>query len=316
MQEFLGLPIDASTHGAGVDQIIVIIHWLMLVLFVGWGSFFAYSLVRFRKKANPKADYVGVKSHTSSYIEIAVAAFEGVLLIFFAIPVWSNVWLKFPDKKDAVEIHVVAEQFAWNVHYPGPDGKFGRRDIKLVTAENPIGLDREDTDAKDDITTINNMHIPVGKPILVYLTSKDVIHSFGLPLLRVKQDAIPGQQIPVTFTATMTVAQIREMMNKTYATTELKLAEGQSPTMIASTDYLATDATMLVAKGDQITNEALAKLEGVGIKSVAATQDTPAEIACAQLCGLGHYRMRGTLYLDSPEDYQKWLAEEAAYLEQ
>jgi cytochrome c oxidase subunit 2 len=288
----------------------------MLVLFVGWGAFFIYSLFRFRKKANPQADYIGVKSHASSYIEVAVALFEGVLLVGFAIPVWANVWVKYPDPKDALVIHVVAEQFAWNIHYPGKDGKFGRRDIKLVTAENPIGLDREDADAKDDIATINNMHVPVGTPILVYLTSKDVIHSFGLPLLRVKQDAIPGQQIPVTFTATMTVAQIREKMTHTYTTATLKLAEGQSPTMIATADYPATDGTMLLAKGDLITNDALAKLESAGVTSVGATQDTPAEIACAQLCGLGHYRMRGTLYLDSPEDYQKWLAEEAAYLTQ
>ena len=78
MRELLQLPIDASAHGPFVDQIIVILHWLMLVLFVGWGTFFVYSLIRFRKKANPRADYVGVKSHASSYIEVAVALFEGI----------------------------------------------------------------------------------------------------------------------------------------------------------------------------------------------------------------------------------------------
>ena len=94
---------------------------------------------------------------------------------------------------------MVGEQFAWNIHYPGPDGKFGRTDIKLVSADNPLGLDRTDPNAKDDITTINQLNLPVDRPVLVHLSSKDVIHSFGLYEMRVKQDAIPGMNIPVWF---------------------------------------------------------------------------------------------------------------------
>jgi cytochrome c oxidase subunit 2 len=315
MHDLLGLPIDASAHGHNIDQIIVILHWLMLVLFVGWGTFFVYSLFKFRKNKNPKADYIGVKSHASSYIEVAVALFEGVLLVGFAVPVWSGVWTTYPDTKDALVIHVVAEQFAWNIHYPGRDGIFGKRDVKLVSADNPLGLDREDPAAKDDIVTINNLHLPAGKPILVYLTSKDVIHSFALPLLRVKQDAIPGQQIPVTFTATMTTDEVRRKMNKAYPTASLRLREGQSPVMIATATYTNKDGTPIVEEGRFITNDIIDQLLAAGISSITATQDTPTEIACAQLCGLGHYRMRGTLVLHTPEQYEEWLKEEEAYLE-
>jgi cytochrome c oxidase subunit 2 len=316
MHEWLKLPIDASAHGHDIDHLIVVIHWLMAVLFVGWGTFFVYTLIRFRKKANPTADYVGVKSHASSYLEVAVALFEGFLLVGLSIPMWANVWTNYPDEKDAVVIHVVAEQFAWNIHYPGKDGKFGERDIKLVTAENPLGLNREDADAKDDIATINTLHIPIGKKILIKLSSKDVIHSFALPLLRVKQDAIPGQQIPITFTATMTTAEIRSKLASSYSPAQLRLAEGATPTMIADADYKAADGSALLSKGDLITNDVVSKLTEARIASVQATQDTPAEIACAQLCGLGHYRMRGTVVLDTPEQYEAWLAEEASYLEQ
>jgi len=155
MKELLGLPVDASVHGPAIDNIIVIMHWLMLVLFIGWGAFFIYTLIRFRSGKHPRADYAGVKSHLSTYGEIAVAAFEGFLLIGLAIPVWSNVITKYPAEKDAVVINVIAEQFAWNFQYPGKDGLFGRRDIKLVSSDNPIGLDRSDPVGKDDITTIN-----------------------------------------------------------------------------------------------------------------------------------------------------------------
>ncbi len=313
MQNLLGLPLDASVHGAQIDSVIGIIHWLMLILFVGWGLFFIYTLVRFRKGNNPKADYVGVKSHTSTYLEGAVAVFEGVLLIGFAIPFWSGLINNVPDESTATVVRVVAEQFAWNVHYPGADGVFGRADIKLITAENPLGLDREDPAAKDDITTINQLNVPIGKPVVIHLTSKDVIHSFGIPVLRVKHDAIPGEKATVWFTATMTNAQIREALKHTYS-----IREGLPPsltTMVAMADYSGKDGSLLLKKGDSITEEVVNQLREAGVQDVVAAPDTPAEIACAQLCGLGHFRMRGFVNLQTPDDYQAWLKEEASYLE-
>ncbi|MEW5874214.1 MAG: hypothetical protein AB1752_03405 [Candidatus Zixiibacteriota bacterium] len=241
MVELLGLPPQASAHAAEIDNLIGVVHWLMLVLFVGWGSFFLYTLIRYRRGANPKADYAGVKSHTSTYLEVAVAVFEAVLLIGFSIPLWAKVVVAVPAEKDAEVVRVVAEQFLWNIHYPGKDGVFGRTDLKLIDTEsNPLGLDHSDPFAKDDITTINQLHLPVNKPALIYLSSKDVIHSFSLPIMRVKQDAIPGMVIPVGFTPIVT---------------------GES------------------------------------------------EIACAQLCGLGHYRMRGFMTIHEPADYQKWITD-------
>jgi cytochrome c oxidase subunit II len=114
--------------------------------------------------------------------------------------------------------------------------------VGLIGGDNPLGIDPEDKDSKDDITSVNVFHIPVHKPIIVEVSSKDVIHSFNIPVLRVKQDTIPGQRIPVWF---------------------------------------------------------------------EATQTGHFELACAQLCGLGHYRMRADVFIDTPEDYAKWEAENA-----
>src|SRR5205085_2745299 len=102
----------------------------------------------------------------------------------------------------------------WNVQYPGADGKFGRTDVKLVAADNPLGLDRSDPNAKDDVTDINNIHVIVDRPVLVHLMSKDVIHSFGLNEMRVKQDAIPGLEMPVWFIPTVTTDQVRQQLGK------------------------------------------------------------------------------------------------------
>jgi cytochrome c oxidase subunit 2 len=239
MLNFLGLPVAASQHAPDVDSLISVVHWLMLVLFVGWGAFFVFVLVKFRKGANPHADYHGAKGKISKMLEIAIVVVEAVLLVFFAIPAWAKRVSNFPPDDKAVVVRVVGEQFAWNIHYPGPDGKFGRTDVSLMAADNPLGLDKSDPAAKDDITTINQLTLPVDKPVLVHLSSKDVIHSFGLYEMRVKQDAVPGLDMPVWFI----------------------------PNRIG--DY---------------------------------------EITCSQLCGLGHYRMRGFVNIRSQADYEKFLA--------
>ena len=245
MKEFLQFPIEASQHAAQIDQMTALTHWLMALLFVGWGAFFVFTLIRFRAGANPKANYEGVKSHFASYIEWTVAAIELVLIVAFAIPAWAARVDAFPQENQATVVRVTAEQFQWNVHYPGADGQFGRLDAKLMDADNPLGLDRSDPAAKDDITTINQLVLPVGKPVIVHLSSKDVIHSFSLIQMRVKQDAIPGQTIPVWFTPIVT--------------------------------------------GDW-------------------------EINCSQLCGLGHFRMRGFYSIKSQADFDTWMQEQVKEL--
>ena len=246
MREFLAqyMPPDYSAHGQELDALSVYVHWLMLVLFVGWGLLFLFMLMRFRASRNPKADYHGARTHMSSYAEAGVAVVEVVLLVGFSIPAWYR-WTQRPaPEKNPLEIRVVAEQFAWNIHYPGPDGIFGRTDVGHVTSSNPLGIDPGDPHAKDDIATLNQLYLEVKRPVVVRILSKDVIHSFSLPYMRVKQDAIPGMEVPVHFTPVKT-------------------------------------------SGDEVW-----------------------EIACAQLCGLGHYRMKGQYHVRTKAEFEKWMSEQ------
>ena len=253
MTEWLGLPPLAAAHGGQIDSLIGWIHVFMLILFVGWGGFFVFTLIRFRRSRNPVASYAGAKSHTSSYLEVGVAIVEAVLLFGFAIPIWAARVDRIPPENEALVVHVTGEQFAWNVRYAGADGQFGKTDIKLIDLQaNPLGVDRSDPAGKDDVVTLNQLYLPANKPIIVKLRSKDVIHSFGVPEFRVKQDAIPGLTIPIWFIPTVTTAEMR---------TRTGNAEFQY------------------------------------------------EIACAQLCGLGHYRMRGFVTVLAPDEFQKWMDE-------
>ena len=232
-----GLPFDASVHGHAIDQLIYIIHGFMALLFVGWLIFFLTALFKFRARPGHKAEYHPPHSKVSTFIEVGVVIFEVVILLGFSFPVFNAYRDNLPSKENALEVRVVAEQFAWNIHYPGADKNFGKTKPQLMGPSNPLGLDPEDPAGKDDVVAINQLHIPVNKPILVHLTSKDVIHSFSLPVMRVKQDAVPGHEVGVWF-------------------------EG--------------------AKTGKF------------------------EIACAQLCGLGHYRMRGFFFIETAEQFDTW----------
>lgn len=198
-----GLPFLASEHGAEVDKLMLYVHVLMVLLFVGWFAFFVFTLFRFRSSKNTKANYAGVKSHASTYLEVAVAIFEVVLLVGFAVPLWAKIADKFPEESKSTVIRVVAAQFNWTARYPGPDGKFAPQSPKFVTQDNLFGVDKTNPAGKDDFAgPLNEVVVPVNTPVIAHITSKDVIHSFKINPFRVTQDAIPGLSIPTHFTAT------------------------------------------------------------------------------------------------------------------
>ncbi len=204
MNNFFGTPLIASEHGAEIDRLMWLIHGLMAVLFLGWLAYYIYVLIRFRQSKNPVANYTGVKSHFSSYLEAFVAMTEGVLLVGFAIPIWASWAGDYPEQEDALEIRLAAQQFAWNARYAGIDGEFGSQKMELAEAGNPLGYDPEDEKGKDDVAVINDINVPVDTPVIVHVSSMDVIHSFAVRALRVCQDATPGLSIPVSFTANRT----------------------------------------------------------------------------------------------------------------
>jgi cytochrome c oxidase subunit II len=240
INEFLGMPPNASAEGYQVDHIIEFSHWFMGVLFVGWWVFFIFVLWRFRQRRNPVASHEGVTSGISTHLEFAVVLIDALLLIGFAIPLWAKRVNQIPDEKESILVHVIGQQFNWNFHLPGPDGVFGRREIDLVSNSNPVGLDSSDPAARDDLVVLGELHVPVDRDVIIDLSSKDVIHNFDLPGMRMAQDAIPGQVIPIWF---------KPVKTGTF------------------------------------------------------------EVVCGQLCGLGHYGMKGTLVVDTPDEYQAWLKE-------
>ena len=235
------LPAAASAHAASLDAVLRNIHWHMLVIFAAWSALFIVILIKFRRGANPEPRPGGARRLWPAVAIGAVIAGDALILTTQALPAWSARVAPPPAHITPIEIRVTGEQFAWNIHYPGPDGAFGRTDNVLISASNPVGIDREDAAARDDIGLLNILTLPVNRTIVIQLTSRDVIHSFTLNEMRVKQDALPGMTTRTWFTPTVT--------------------------------------------GDW-------------------------EIACSQLCGLGHYRMRGEYHVVTTAGWEQWMKDE------
>jgi cytochrome c oxidase subunit 2 len=235
------LPPLASEHGAGIDSMLRYLLITAGALLIVGHTALGYILWRFGgqpgvtyRMATPKQERIW---SLIPIILMTLIAEGGVFVI--GLPVWAKLYDTLPPS-NAVTVEITAEQFAWNIRYPGKDGVFGRTAPSLLSLDNPLGLDANDPASHDDVPMIGLLYLPVNRPAQIRLRSKDVLHSFFLPFQRVKQDVVPGMTIPVWFIPT---------------------EEG---------DY---------------------------------------EIACAELCGFGHYQMRGLVRVVSEEEYERQLAE-------
>jgi cytochrome c oxidase subunit 2 len=180
MLEHLWFPHDISTFGPQIDWLFELIFWIVMVVWIAVMIAMVVFMVRYRTRPGRKAEYIEGNTRLEIVWTTATAVIL-VILAFMSRATWADIKEHGPPGQ--VFYGVNAKQFNWEITYPGPDGKIG---------------------SKGGFTTENEMHVPVGKVVRIDLTSKDVIHSFFVPNLRLKQDAVPGRVIKVWFEATET----------------------------------------------------------------------------------------------------------------
>lgn len=215
------LPVNLSLHRGGIDEMYYIILAVTAVAFVLVEAGVLWFLYRYRSREGREAHY----THGSNRLEILWTAVPAIVVILLGLRsggLWADIKSpeRYPD--EAVEIDVRAKQFEWHFDYPGADGEHG---------------------TADDFSVRNHLHVPARRPVVARLTSEDVIHSFSIPTLRVKQDAVPGMTTTTWF---------------------------------------------------------------------EAAEPAEVEMGCAELCGLGHYRMRATVTVLPPEEFDSWQAKQSA----
>jgi cytochrome c oxidase subunit 2 len=172
------LPENVSTFGGEIDSLFYLIYYITGAVFILVTVLMVLFLILYRHREGRRATY----SHGNTALEIIWTVIPAIILValsFMSVSSWGKIKSHAPPSD--FQIQVTAKQFNWEIVYPGPDGKFG---------------------TEDDLQIDNDMHVPVNKVVHIILKSKDVIHSFFLPQLRVKQDAVPGRDILVWFEAT------------------------------------------------------------------------------------------------------------------
>lgn len=211
-------PQDVSEYGHIIDNLFMVILWLTGIVFVATELALAWFMWRYDAKSNEDPIKYTHGSHNLEVIWTVIPAATLLFIAIYQMNAWADTKVRKPTNP-GLTVEVTGRQFEWRLRYPGEDGKF---------------------DTPDDLYTVNDLHIPVQEDIVVNLKSADVLHSFFLPNMRVKQDAVPGMVIPVWFQATET-----------------------------------------------------------GVY----------DLVCAELCGWGHYKMKGRLTVQSREEFDVWLKE-------
>ena len=193
INKWFGIPELASEHGELVDHMLGLVHWFMLLLFIGWSIFLCIVFYRFNQKRNPKGDYHGVRGHASTHIEIGVVIVEAILLLGFAFPLWAKQSVDYPTSPDTVKLRALGEKFLWNFQYAGNDHMLGAMSVKHINPStgNPTGKDPRDPNSKDGVVS-PSLKLPVNRPVIIDVRSKDVIHNLALVPMRAAQDATPG----------------------------------------------------------------------------------------------------------------------------
>ena len=274
---------SASAHGGSIDYIFNITLFFTGIVFVITQVLLFYFAYSYRARRGHKAMFV---SHNNK-LELVWTAIPAVVMTFLVVgglDAWNDVMADVDPDEEYIEIEATGYQFAWHLRYPGPDEKLGARDYKLISAKNPLGQVWTDEKNHDDFHP-SEIVLPVNKQVRVRITARDVLHNFYLPHFRVKMDAVPGMPTYFVFTPTITTEEYRAKLGALDENGEPMYPEWHQP-------------------ADPADPEGPTKYELFDY-----------ELACAELCGSGHYSMRRAVRIVSEAEYEQWLTEQQSYYE-
>jgi len=205
------LPVAASEHGVVLDNMLAVTFWITFVVFVITHILlFVYPWIYRRRGTESKALHYAHNDRLE-FAWTVVPAVVLTVLVLYGTKVWRDITQVEPDR-DAIELELFAYQYGWQARLPGADGVLGAHDYRLIGATNTMGIDPENKAGKDDLL-VQEVYLPVGKPVVLRLRARDVIHSAYLPHFRVQMNVVPGMPTQFVFTPTITTEEMREKIN-------------------------------------------------------------------------------------------------------
>ncbi len=280
----LVLHTPASEHGAEVDNLMNITWVLIFIVQAITQALLHYFAFKYKGKKDQKALYFADNNKLEAVWSV-IPAVVLAGLILYGLYAWTNIMFVDEDE-DTIVIELYAQQFNWKARYSGTDNVLGKANVRLIEGVNSLGVDMADPYSQDDIV-VTELHIPKGKKVHFKMRSQDVLHSAYFPHFRAQMNCVPGMVTEFAFTPVFTTAEYREL-----------------PYMIEKVahinDLRAKKSIELVAKGstalDPYTFDYL--------------------LLCNKICGASHYNMQMKVIVDTPEDYKKWVSEQALLVNQ
>ena len=184
-----------------IDDTISLTFWITGAVFFAVVAFMAYCVFRFHHKEGRKAAYEPENKRLEWWLTIGTTIGVAAMLAPGLV-----VWHQFVTvPADATDVEVMGQQWRWSYRLPGKDGQLGTSDVRLISSDNPLGLNPNDPNGQDDVVIESgDLHLPIGKPVKVLLRSIDVLHNFMVPEFRAKMDMVPGAVTYFWFTPTRT----------------------------------------------------------------------------------------------------------------
>jgi len=278
----------ASLHGGDIDWIFDVTMYVTLIVFVLTHLALFWFAYKYRGRKGLKAKFIP-HDNRLELIWMGIPSIVMAFLVVGGLIVWNNVMVDVPltaiPNKDYIEIEANGQQFGWNLRYPGEDGILGGNYYKEISASNPFGQLWDDEKNHDDFQP-DKIVLPVNKMIRVRITARDVLHNFYLPFQRVKMDAVPGMPTHFVFTPTITTEDFRKQLGEVDRNGDPLYPEWHTPSDPEDPD-----------------------------NKYKRYEEFEYILACAELCGKGHFSMKKTVEIVTEEEYQAWLETQNSFYE-
>lgn len=273
------LPVAASEHGVDIDQLWLISMVLIFIVGIITQWLLHYFAFKYRGKKTQRATFYA-DNDKLEFIWTIIPVIVLAGLIIYGLFTWTDIMNVDPED-DPMVIELYAYQFDWRARYGGDDNVLGEANVRLIEGANILGVDTSDPNAQDDIV-VNELHIPKGRKILFKMRSQDVLHSAYMPHFRAQMNCVPGMITQFAFTPTITTEEMRlndEIVAKVKKINDIRREKSKA----------------LIANGDEVLE----------------TYEFDYMLLCNKICGNNHYNMQMKIIVESEEDYQAWMDQQA-----
>lgn len=273
------LPEAASEHGVGIDQLWLISMIIIFIVGIITQWLLHYFAFKYRGRKGQRATFFA-DNDKLEFIWTIIPVIVLAGLIIYGLFTWTDI-MNIDTEDDPLVVELYAYQFDWRARYGGSDNTLGEANVRLIEGVNQLGVDASDPNAQDDVV-VNELHLPVGRKVLFKMRSQDVLHSAYMPHFRAQMNCVPGMITQFAFTPTKTTEQMRaneDIIDKVARINDIRRQKSEA----------------LVAAGDEALEPYMFDYT----------------LLCNKICGNTHYNMQMKIVVETQEEYEAWMAEQA-----